>query len=94
MTVLWELPLDDEAARWVGTARSLNRDHFVPLAAELDRDQRYPWENVEKLVASGISGLMIPKEYGGQGAKLTTGVAVMSELTRGCASTGAIFAIH
>jgi alkylation response protein AidB-like acyl-CoA dehydrogenase len=94
MSVLWEPPLDDEAKHWVGVAHELNREHFVPLAAELDRDQRYPWENVEKLVESGISGLRIPREYGGEGASLATGAAVMEELTRGCTSTGAIFAIY
>jgi alkylation response protein AidB-like acyl-CoA dehydrogenase len=94
MSVLWELPLDDEAKYWVGVADQLNREYFVPRAAEIDREQRYPWENVEQLVASGLSGLMIPREYGGAGASLATGVAVMAELTRGCASTGAIFAIH
>lgn len=94
MTVLWQPPLDEEAKRWVDVAETLNREHFVPRAAEIDRDQRYPWENVEQLVASGISGLTIPREYGGQGASLATGVAVMAELSRGCASTGAIFAIY
>lgn len=94
MPVLWEPPLDEEAKRWVAVAEQLNREYFVPLAAEVDRDQRYPWENVEKLVESGISGLMIPTELGGQGASLATGAAVMAELSRGCASTGAIFAIH
>jgi alkylation response protein AidB-like acyl-CoA dehydrogenase len=88
------MPLDDEAKHWVGVARELNRDHFVPLAAELDREQRYPWENVQLLVDSGLSGLMVPAEFGGAGASLPTGAAVMAELSRGCASTGAIFAIH
>lgn len=94
MTVLWDPPLDDEAKRWVDVTEQLNREHFAPLAAELDRDQRYPWENVEKLVEAGLTSLMIPREYGGQGASLATGVAVMSELTRACASTGAIYAIY
>lgn len=94
MTVLWQPELDDEATRWLDTVRALGHDHFAPLAAELDREQRYPWENVEKLVDSGISGLMIDPSYGGQGAALTTGVTVMEELTRCCASTGAIFAIQ
>jgi alkylation response protein AidB-like acyl-CoA dehydrogenase len=93
MTALWEPALDDEAKRWVDVAEDLNR-RFVPLAAEVDRDQRYPWESVQQLVDSGLSGLMIPREYGGQHAALTTGVAVMAELSRGCASTSAIFAIH
>lgn len=94
MTVLWQPELDAEASTWRDITQSLGRDHFAPLAAELDREQRYPWENVEKLVESGISGLMIDPAYGGQGAALTTGVTVMEELTRCCASTGAIFAIH
>lgn len=94
MSVLWELPLDDEAKYWVDITESLNRQYFVPLAAELDRAQRYPWENVQHLAASGLSGLMIPKKDGGTGASLATGVAVMAEMSRGCASTAAIFAIH
>lgn len=94
MSVVWDLPLDDEATYWVGVAERLNREYFVPRAAVIDREQRYPWENVEQLVSTGLSGLMIPREYGGAGASLATGVAVMAELTRGCASTGAIFAIH
>jgi alkylation response protein AidB-like acyl-CoA dehydrogenase len=93
MTVLWEYPFDDEAKHWSSVAHDLNREHFVPLAAELDREQRYGWENVEKLVESGISGLLIPREYGGAGASLATGVAVMEELARGCASTSAIYGI-
>lgn len=72
MSVLWEMPLDDEAKHWVGVARELNRDHFVPLAAELDREQRYPWENVQLLVDSGLCGLMVPAEFGGAGATLAT----------------------
>ena len=56
MTVLWEPALDDEARRWLETAKELNLKHFAPLAAEIDRDQRYPWENVEELVQAAESG--------------------------------------
>jgi len=94
MTVLWEPSLDAEAARWVRVAEQLSRDHFAPLAAEIDREQRYPWESLQKLVESGLTGLLVPREYGGQGASLATGVAVMAELTRACASTGAIWAAY
>ncbi|NGP08314.1 acyl-CoA dehydrogenase [Rhodococcus sp. 14C212] len=94
MSIVWEPPLDDEGRRWVEIARDLNATHFAKLASEIDRDQRYPWENVQKLVDSGIAGLMIPKDYGGQGASLAVGASVMAELARGCASTSAIFAIY
>ena len=91
MPILWEPELDDEAKRWVDVAKGLNEQYFAPLATEIDRDQRYPWEHVEKLVESGLSGLAIPKQYGGEGAALTTLTAVMMELCRACASTGAIW---
>ena len=50
MTVIWEPALDEEAKRWRTTADRLTREHFVSLAAELDREQRYPWENVRRFV--------------------------------------------
>lgn len=94
MAVLWEPSFNDETTKWVDVARELNVKHFAGLAAELDRDQRYPWESVEKLIDSGITGLMLPKEFGGEGASLPTGVAVMEELSRACASTAAVYAIY
>lgn len=94
MAVVWEAPYSEETRHWIEVVELLNRIHFVPRAAELDRAQRYPWENVQKLVDAGAAGLMIPKEFGGQGASLETGAAVMAELSRGCASTGAIFGIY
>lgn len=93
MSVLWEPSLDEEATKWVDVARRMNVLQFVPRAAEVDQAQEYPWDNLDLLIESGLVGLAIPKEYGGHGASLTTLVAVMAELTRGCASTGAIWGV-
>lgn len=90
MSLIWQPQLDEEAARWRDTARDLTQERFRPLAAELDRDQRYPWENVEALVQSGIAGLFIPEQYGGIGASLTATVAAVEAIGTGCASTAAI----
>lgn len=94
MAVIWQPELDAERAKWVGVAARLTQESFVPLAEELDRDQRYPWEHVEKLVESGLAGLFVPKEYGGQGADLQTTCAVIETISRGCASTGSILAAY
>jgi hypothetical protein len=91
MSVLWAPALDEEATHWVEAARELNETHFAPLAAEIDREQRYPWETIDILVSSGLTALAVPREFGGQGVALTTLVAVMQELSRGCASIGAIW---
>lgn len=42
MTVIWQPVRSDEVERWHAVAQRLTREHFEPLAAELDRDQRYP----------------------------------------------------
>ena len=94
MAVIWEPRLDAEGEKWVGLADQLVEEHFAPLAEELDREQRYPWENVEKLVESGLAGLFVASEFGGQGASFETTCAVIERISRGCASTGAILTAY
>jgi alkylation response protein AidB-like acyl-CoA dehydrogenase len=94
MSVIWEQPLDAEATKWVELADELSREYFEPLAEELDREQRYPWESVKRLVESGLAGLFVPAEHGGQGASFETTCAVIERVSRGCASTGAILTAY
>lgn len=90
MSVVWSPKLDNDAQGWLDIAAKLTREKFAPLADELDREQRYPWESIEELVSSGLAGIFIPREYGGQGASLTSTVAVVEHVGSGCASTAAI----
>jgi len=90
MTVIWDPELSHEARKWRDQAQALTTNHFEPLAAELDRDQRYPWESVERLVKARMAGMFIPKAYGGEGASLASTVAVVETVATGCASTAAI----
>ena len=94
MSVIWQPRLDTEAQAWRATATELTRSHFAPLAAELDRDQRYPWENIKVLVEHGLAGVFIPKAYGGRGASLTATAAVVEAVGQGCASTAAILCAY
>jgi alkylation response protein AidB-like acyl-CoA dehydrogenase len=94
MTVVWQPALSEEAGRWRAVAERVTRDHFAPLAEELDREQRYPWENVRRLVEHDLAGLFIPKQYGGQGASLGATVAVVEAIATGCASTAAILCTY
>jgi alkylation response protein AidB-like acyl-CoA dehydrogenase len=94
MTVIWQPALSDEASRWRAVADRLTQERFAPLAEELDRAQRYPWENVRALVEHKLAGLFIPKAYGGEGADLGTTVAVVEAIATGCASTAAILCTY
>ncbi len=94
MTVIWTPRLDESAARWQQLADQLGREQFGPLAEELDREQRYPWETIETLVTKGFTGLFLPTQWGGQGASLEATVAAVETLGTHCASTAAIMCAY
>lgn len=94
MTVIWNPLLDETAHKWQLLADRLGRERFGPLAAELDRDQRYPWESIEALVEHKFTGLFLPVEWGGEGASLTTTVAAVEALGTHCSSTSAIMCAY
>lgn len=94
MSVIWAPKATEESDKWLAIADELSTQHFEPLAEELDRDQRYPWESVERLVGSGLAGLFVPTDFGGQGVSFATTCAVIERVSRGCASTGAILTAY
>ena len=94
MPVIWEPARSGEAARWCALARSVAVEHFAPLVEELDREQRYPWESVKVLIQTGLAGLFVDKEFGGQGASFDVVCAVIEEVSRVCPSTGAILTAY
>ncbi len=94
MTVIWQPALDADAQSWQSLAARLSDMHFAQLAEELDREQRYPWENVRRLVDNRLAGLFIPKAYGGEGASLTATVAVVERIGSSCSSTAAILCAY
>jgi alkylation response protein AidB-like acyl-CoA dehydrogenase len=94
MGVIWQPELDTDAARWQAVAARVTAEHFAPLAEVIDRDQRYPWENVRLLVEHKLAGLFIPRAYGGEGASLTATAAVVEAIGAGCSSTAAILCVY
>jgi alkylation response protein AidB-like acyl-CoA dehydrogenase len=65
-------------------------EHIRPRAAEIDRTEQYPWDNVEKLTAAGFMGMTIPEEYGGRGLGYLDTTLVIEEMARVCGVTGRI----
>lgn len=74
--------------------REFAEKEVKPLAAEVDEEERFPLETVEKMAKIGLMGIPIPKEYGGAGgSNLMYGMAV-EELSRVCGTTGVILSAH
>ncbi|HLH40577.1 MAG TPA: acyl-CoA dehydrogenase family protein [Bryobacteraceae bacterium] len=63
-------------------------------AADVDRNGRFPSEAIEALRAAGAMSWLVPRELGGAGASLDEAARAVFELSRRCASTGMIFAMH
>ena len=65
-----------------------------PIAAEVDENERFPMETVEKMAKIGIMGIPIPKEYGGAGGDNLMYAMAVEELSKACATTGVIVSAH
>ena len=66
------------------TARGFAKKEIAPRAAEIDRTEKYPWENVELLTKQGFMGMTIPVEYGGPGMSYLDVVLVIEEIAKAC----------
>ncbi len=71
-------------------ARALATDVIAPRAAEVDRTEEYPWDNVAALADAGFMGMTIPEAYGGQGLGYAEAVLVIEEMAKVCGVTGRI----
>lgn len=65
-----------------------------PLAQEVDEEERFPKETVEKMAKLGMMGIYFPKEYGGAGADVLSYVMAVEEMSKVCGTTGVIISAH
>ncbi len=82
--------LTPEQQRLQGVAREVAETFVVNRAAETDRSEAYPWDNVRELTKAGLVGYTIPREYGGAGGSFLDAVLIIEELARVCGVTGRI----
>ena len=76
------------------TVREFARERVAPLAEELDREQRFPYELVAGAAELGLMGIPIPEEYGGAGADTLSYTIAVEELTRVDSSFAITVAAH
>ncbi|MCH3924693.1 MAG: acyl-CoA dehydrogenase [Bacteroidales bacterium] len=74
--------------------REFAEKEVKPLAAEIDEQERFPMETVEKMRKIGLMGIPVPKEYGGQGGTNQMYTMAVEELSRVCATTGVVVSAH
>ena len=86
--------LTDEQELLRRTVRDFAESRVAPLAEELDREERFPYELVSELAELGLMGIPIPEEYGGAGADTVSYAIAIEELTRIDSSVAITVAAH
>ena len=76
------------------TVREFAQSRIAPVAAELDREHRFPYELVAELAELGLMGMTVPEEYGGAGADTLSYAVAVEELTRIDSSVAITVAAH
>jgi alkylation response protein AidB-like acyl-CoA dehydrogenase len=89
-----DLDLTQEQQLVRETVREFAREKVAPVAEELDRESRFPYEIVAELGELGLMGLPIPEEYGGAGGDTVSYALAIEELTRIDSSVAITVAAH
>jgi len=72
----------------------LAEELLAPRADEIDRERRFPRENIQELGGNGLLGLVVPQEYGGAGAGIPEMAQVLERMAQACASTAMVTLMH
>src|ERR1700758_271627 len=76
------------------TVRGFAEDRIAPLAAEIDRTDRFPIELWPEMGALGLHGITVEEEYGGAGMGFLAHCVAMEEISRSSASVGLSYGAH
>jgi alkylation response protein AidB-like acyl-CoA dehydrogenase len=89
-----DLDLTPEHELVRSTVREFAEQRVAPVAEELDRESRFPYELVAELGELGLMGMPIPEEYGGGGTDTVSYAIAIEELTRIDSSVAITVAAH
>ncbi len=86
--------LPEETLMLRDVVRDFAEHELRPIAAEIDRDERFPKETIPKLAELGLLGITIPEEQGGSGMDTLSYAVAIEEVARVCGSTALILCAH
>src|SRR5262245_44088699 len=76
------------------TVRDFAEQEIAPVAEDLDRDKRFPYEIVAKMGVLGWMGIPFPEEVGGAGGTTLQYALAVEELTRVDSSVAITMCAH
>jgi alkylation response protein AidB-like acyl-CoA dehydrogenase len=87
-------PIEQERERWRKKAREIAKNVVAPRAAEIDAKGEFAWDIVDAFQREGFLSLLIPKEFGGQEADITSFCLVAEEIAKYCASSSLLVIVQ
>jgi len=72
--------------------RTIAEEKILPVRAELDEKEEFPWEIMKVLAGTDLFGVHIPEEYGGLGGGVLDLCLVVEELSRICSGVAVSYA--
>jgi len=75
-------------------ARRIAEEKIVPVRAELDEQNKFPWDIMKAMAQADLFGLFIPEEYGGLGKKSLELCIAVEELSRACLGVSTSYAAN
>src|ERR1700749_1346455 len=76
------------------TARKYAQESLLPAAAAIDREHRFPKQQLAELVELGLMGSKVPPALGGDEAGAVAHALALMELSQGCASQTVTLAVN
>src|ERR687896_2139238 len=84
----------DEQRQWRDLARDFAQGEIRSRAADLDREQKFPYDIVAEMASLGLMGLTLPEEYGGSGRGFVSYNLALEEISRADTSVGITVEAH
>ena len=88
------LELTDEQQMIQALARDFAEHEVKPIAAECDREARFPHATVKRMGELGLLGMAIPEKLGGSGADTVSYVLALEEVAVACASHAVVMSVN
>jgi butyryl-CoA dehydrogenase len=89
-----QLTLTDEQRMIQAVAREFAEKEVRPIAAEIDREARFPRETVARMGQLGLLGVLVPEAWGGSAGDMVGYAVALEEIARACASHAVVMSVN
>jgi butyryl-CoA dehydrogenase len=89
-----QLTLTDEQRMIQAVAREFAEKEVRPIAADIDREARFPRETVARMGQLGLLGILVPEAWGGSGGDMIGYALALEEIARACASHAVVMSVN